>query len=151
MKYHLLKSLFLFASLLTLSPTEAAAQYPDWQHSGSMFILTTPEGANLPATASEENFPVLVRLNKGSFNFAESKASGDDLRFSAEDKPLAYEIEEWDAVAGTASIWVRLPSIKGNARQEIKIYWGKSDAVSESNGPAVFNATNGYCSVMQPA
>jgi hypothetical protein len=148
MKYHLLKSLFLVASLLTLSRTEAAAQYPDWQHSGSMFILTTPEGANLPATASEENFPVLVRLNKGSFNFAESKASGDDLRFSAEDKPLAYEIEEWDAVAGTASIWVRLPSIKGNARQEIKMYWGKSDAVSESNGPAVFNATNGYCSVM---
>ena len=52
MKYHLLNSLFLVASLLTLSPTEAAAQYPGWQHSGSMFILTTPEGANLPASAA---------------------------------------------------------------------------------------------------
>jgi hypothetical protein len=28
---------------------EAFAQYPGWQHSGSLYILTTPEGANLPA------------------------------------------------------------------------------------------------------
>ncbi len=147
MNYHLLKSLFLVASLLSLSPTEADAQYPGWQHSGSMFILTTPEGANLPATASEENFPVLVRLNKDSFNFAEAKASGEEIRFSAEGKPLAYQIEEWDAATGTAIIWVRVPTIQGSARQEIKLHWGKADAASESNGKAVFNESNGYLSV----
>jgi hypothetical protein len=47
-----LKVFILIASLLSLSPTEAAAQYPDWQHSGLMFILTTPEGANLPTPFS---------------------------------------------------------------------------------------------------
>jgi hypothetical protein len=149
MKYHLLKSLFLVASLLTLLPTGAAAQYPGWQHSGSMFILTTPEGANLPATATEKDFPLLVRLHKDSFDFSKSKANGEDIRFSSGDgAPLAYEIEQWDAVNGLAAIWVKIPTLTGNARQEIKMYWGKADAISESNGPAVFNATNGYVAVL---
>jgi hypothetical protein len=148
MKYHLLNSLFLVASLLILSPTEAAAQYPGWQHSGSMFILTTPEGANLPATAIEKDFPLLVRLNKDNFDFKQVKVDGADLRFSTKNgEPLAYQIEEWDAANGTAIIWVRVPTIQGSARQEIKLHWGKADAASESNGKAVFNESNGYLSV----
>ena len=71
----------------------------------------------------------------------------EDLRFSAEGKPLAYQIEQWDAAAGTASIWVRVPTIKGNARQAIRLHWGKTDVASESNGSAVFNAANGFLAV----
>ncbi|MBJ7284267.1 MAG: DUF2341 domain-containing protein, partial [Akkermansiaceae bacterium] len=113
----------------------ASAQYTGWQHSGSMYILTTPEGANLPATAAEEGFPLLVRLNKDGFDFSQTKANGEDIRFAdASGKPLFYQIEEWDAAAGTASIWVRMPVIKGNARQAIKMFWGKPDAASESSG-----------------
>ena len=48
---------------------------------------------------------------------------------------------------GTASVWVRIPRIKGNARQAIQMHWGKADAASESNGKAVFNESNGYLSV----
>jgi len=44
-----------------------SAQYPGWQHSGSFHVLTTPEGANLPANAVEEGFPVLLRLTKEGF------------------------------------------------------------------------------------
>ena len=127
----------------------ASAQYTGWQHSGSMYILTTPEGANLPATAVEENFPVLVRLNKDGFDFKQAKANGEDIRFAdATGKPLAYQIEEWDAAAEMAIIWVRIPVIKGNAHQEIKMLWGKADAISESKGKAVFNESNGYVCVM---
>jgi hypothetical protein len=123
----------------------ASAQYTGWQHSGSMHILTTPEGANLPATATEEGFPLLVRLNTDGFDFSQAKANGEDIRFAdASGKPLAYQIEEWDADAGTASIWVRIPVIKGNAHQAIKMFWGKTDAASESSGAAVFNESNGY-------
>jgi len=126
----------------------ASAQYTGWQHSGSMYILTTPEGANLPTTASEENFPVLVRLNKDGFDFKQAKDNGEDIRFSdAAGKPLAYQIEEWDAAVGNASIWVRIPAIKGNAHQEIKMFWGKADAAGESSGTAVFNESNGYLCV----
>jgi len=126
----------------------AAVKYRAWQHSGSLFLLTTPEGANLPVTASEDNFPLLVRLNKDWFNFSAAKAHGEDIRFATvAGTPLAYQIDHWDAVVGTASIWVRVPTIQGNTRQEIKIYWGSADAKSESSGSAVFNKSNGYLSV----
>ena len=129
--------------------TVKAQTYQAWTYSGSLFILTTPDGANIPAGASETNFPLLVRLNKDSLDFSQVKAGGADLRFATTTGvPLSYEIEQWDAAAKTAATWVRIPAITGNARQEIKMYWGKADAVSESNGPAVFNAANGYCSVM---
>ena len=145
---HLLSYFFLVAAVLTVSPTEAAAEYPGWQHSGSMFILTTPEGANLPASATVKDFPVLVRLNKDFFDFGNAKADGADLRFSTKNgEPLAYQIDEWDLVGGTAAVWVRIPVIQGNTRQEIKLHWGKADAASESNGKAVFNESNGYQSV----
>ncbi len=135
------------AVLLALVGT-VPAQYAGWQHSGSIYLLTTPEGANLPASASEDGFPLLVRLHKEFFDFSQAKANGEDIRFSTSTgTPLAYQVEEWDAANGTASIWVRIPTIKGNARQEIRLYWGKADAASESSGSAVFNESNGYLSV----
>ena len=137
-----------FLSLLQM----ASAQYTGWQHSGSMYILTTPEGANLPATAVEEGFPLLVRLNKDGFDFSQTKANGEDIRFAdASGKPLVYQIEEWDAAAGSASIWVRMPTITGNAHQAIKMFWGKTDAASESSGAAVFNESNGFLCVFHMA
>jgi len=143
-----MKSMMLGIALLTLLLQTASAQYQGWQHSGSLYILTTPEGANLPDTASEADFPLLVRLDKEWFDFSQAKAQGEDIRFaSSTGAPLAYQIDEWDAVQGTASIWVRLPTIRGNARQELKMFWSKADAKSESSGSAVFNASNGYLSV----
>jgi len=144
----MIKRIIACAVILLALIGTAPAQYQGWQHSGSLYILTTPEGADLPATASEENFPVLVRLVKGVFDFSQAKANGEDIRFSVDGKPLAYQIEEWDAANGTASIWVRIPVIKGNARQEIKLHWGKADAASESKGEAVFNESNGFASVL---
>ncbi len=138
-----------FLAATSFAATEPAApQYQTWQHSGSVFILTTPEGANLPASASEDGFPLLVRLRRDFFDFSQAKPNGEDVRFTTSaGTPLAYQIEEWDAANGTASVWVRIPTIRGNARQEIKLHWGKADAASESSGPAVFNESNGYLSV----
>ncbi len=125
----------------------APAQYPGWRHAGSAFVLTTPEGADLPA-AAVEGFPLLVRLHKDSFDFAQAKPNGDDLRVSSGGgEPLAFQIDEWDAANGVAAVWVRLPKLVGNARQEVRLHWGKADAVSASDGKAVFNASNGYLSV----
>lgn len=136
----------LVLSLFGLSP--ARAQYQDWQHSGSVFVLTTPEGAALPAEAAVENFPLLVRLNGETFAFSQARPHGEDLRFASSDgMPLSYQIDEWDAERGAAVVWVRVPKIQGNARQELKIYWGNPAAKSESSGAAVFGEANGYLSV----
>jgi len=146
-----------FATILSLAALlhpfatrgqDKATAYPGWQHSGEMTILTTPEGANLPASAVVEDFPLLVRLDKDWFDFRQAKAGGEDFRISGgQGEPLAYEIEEWDAANGKASVWVRIPRIQGNARQTIRVHWGKADAASESNARAVFNESNGYLSV----
>ncbi len=136
-------SVLLFAGMMQV----ASAQYNDWQHTGVICVLTTPDGADLPATTTETNFPVLIRLHKEFFDFSQAKPNGDDLRFSDEGKPLAYQIEQWDPAAGTASVWVRVPTITGNSRQSIRLHWGQPDATSESSGAAVFNETNGFLSV----
>jgi hypothetical protein len=149
MKNHYINSFFLATTLLCLSPTEASAQYSDWKKSGSMFILTTPEGANLTATATEKDFPLLVRLHRDSFDFSQAKTHGEDIRFSlANNTPLPYQIELWDADNGTATIWVKIPTITGNTRQEIKMHWGNSAANNESSGTAVFNSANNFAAVM---
>lgn len=128
--------------------TKPDATAADWKHSGSLWLLTTPDGADLPATASIEGFPLLVRLHRDFFDFRQAKPGGDDLRFSSSNgERLAYQIEDWDADKGTASVWVRVPHITGNSRQEIKLHWGNPNAASESNGQAVFNKSNGFLSV----
>ena len=133
-------------ALITLLQT-GFAQYEGWGRSGSLHILTTPDGANLPATAEVQDFPILVRLDRDWFDFKQTKSDGSDLRFSAAGKPLAFQIEQWDVAQGAASIWVRIPKIKGNDRQTIEMHWGRADAMSESDGKAVFNESNGYLSV----
>jgi hypothetical protein len=141
--------MILGLALLCLLPAIALAQYPGWQHSGTITILTTPDGADLPAGAVVEDFPLLVRLNKDWFDFSQAKPDGADLRFSTSTgTPLAYQIEHWNAAEGTASIWVRIPRIEGNERQEMRLFWGQADAASESSGGAVFNSGNGYVRVV---
>ncbi len=151
-------SVFVAVALLPLAltmssvaddkPVPAAARYQDWNHSGSMWLLTTPDGVDLPADAKAEQFPVLVRLHRDFFDFTQAKPNGADLRFSSSTgERLTFQIEEWDAAKGIASIWVRVPLITGNSRQEIKAHWGNANASSESDGKAVFNESNGYLSV----
>lgn len=136
------------AAVFAADPVAAAASpYAEWKHSGNMFILTTPEGADLPTTAVLENFPLLVRLHRDFFDFRQARPQGEDLRISADGRPLAYRIEEWNPAAGTASVWVRIPRIQGNSRQEIRLHWGHPTAASESNGKNVYDEANGYFAV----
>ena len=129
-------------------PPSTRASYQAWRHSGTLIILTTADGATLPAPATVEGFPLLVRLDQDWFDFKQARPNGEDIRFSTSSGvPLAYQIEEWDATKGAASIWVRVPIIKGNEKQELRVFWGNTDASNESSGSAVFNESNGYLSV----
>jgi Family of unknown function (DUF6288)/Concanavalin A-like lectin/glucanases superfamily/Domain of unknown function (DUF2341)/HEAT repeats/Carbohydrate esterase, sialic acid-specific acetylesterase len=116
--------------------------------SGEIAILTTPDGADLPDSASIDNFPLLVRINKDWFDFKQVKPNGDDIRFTdCNGKPLAYQVEDWNPTLGSASVWVLIPHISGNARQIIQMHWANSSADSKSSGKSVFNESNGYLSV----
>jgi hypothetical protein len=139
-------------TLATATATAASAARADdfaaWRHHGTMHILTTPDGADLPAGAVIEGFPLLVRLHGDFLDFAQCSAKGADIRFSSADgTPLAHRIEEWDAAAREAVVWVRIPRIEGNARQALRVHWGNAGAADASDGKAVFNEANGFCSV----
>ena len=126
---------------------QVSAQYEDWKHSGSMYLVTDSAGADLPASAVEKNFPLLVRLSKEYFDFSQAKPQGEDIRFSSKGKPLAYQIERWDAKGGEADIWVRIPTIKGEDQQAIRMHWGKDEVSSESSGEQVFRTAEGFAAV----
>ena len=144
-----MKSLYTcLVAIALVNATSAAPQTESFAHSGKITILTTPEGANLPAGAAIDDFPLLIRLQRDWFDFSQAKANGDDIRFiSSTGASLAYQVEEWSPSEGEASIWVRIPHIDGNARQTIQMQWGNPAAISQSDGKAVFNASNGYLGV----
>lgn len=131
-----------------LPAATVSAQYESWPHRATVMILTTPDGADLPASAREENFPLLVRLHGDTFPFEQARPDGADLRISAAGKPLAYQIESWDPRAGEAVVWVRVPEIRGNARQAITLHWGRDESAGESNGRTVFGEPGDHAVVM---
>ncbi|MDX1944218.1 MAG: DUF2341 domain-containing protein, partial [Pirellulaceae bacterium] len=140
-------------ALLALANCSRAVAAPSeplagWKHAGTLTVLTTPDGANLPAEAAVEQFPLLVRLDRDWFDFSEARPDGEDVRFTtAEGQLLPHQIDEWNGAAGTASLWVRVPRIRGNAVLPLRMHWGKADAPSTSDGKGVFDAANGYLGV----
>ena len=88
-------------------------------------IITTPDGASLPASARLEAFSQVVRLDRDWFDFSQANAGGNNIRFSSDSgKPVDFQLEHWDAEKGKASFWVRVPISRGNARQEVLLLWG---------------------------
>jgi hypothetical protein len=115
-----------------------------WKFLSKLFLNTTATGANVAGTVT--NFPVLVRLNAGNFDFSQAQASGNDIRFTKSNgDPLFYEIERWDASNNQAEIWVKVDTIFGNdSTHFITMYWGNPNAESTSNSAAVFDTSDGF-------
>jgi hypothetical protein len=118
-----------------------------FRYSKKLILNTNSNGANIYGNVY--NFPVLIRLSKNNFNFAEAQANGNDIRFIKPDNTsLPYEIERWDAARGQAELWVKVDTVYGNdSVQSINMYWGNSGAIGVSNSPAVFDTANGFAAV----
>jgi len=123
-----------------------------WRFSKRLYINTTVTGANVAENVT--NFPLLIRLDGSTslttgstnFDFTQARDSGQDVRFTkADGTALPYEIEQWNAAARSAAIWVRMDTVRGNAStQFIVMHWGNGSAASASDGPAVFDTADGY-------
>jgi hypothetical protein len=118
-----------------------------WPYSAKVYINTTASGADVAGDVS--NFPLLVRLTQGNFDFAQAKSDGGDLRFAdSAGALLPYELERFDAANKVAEAWVLIPTVKGkNNAQWFRMYWGKPAATSLSSPKSVFTAPNGYLGV----
>lgn len=136
----------LASALLAAAPSHVPAQPPGPPQAAAFHVLTTADGANLPAGAVERDFPVLLRLHRDFFDFRAAAPDGSDVRFATPSgQPLAHAIDEWDATAGVAAVWVRIPVIRGQEQQEVRMQWGRAGDPSAAG--AVFSRSNGFVSV----
>jgi hypothetical protein len=122
----------------TISPYEA------WNNRTSISFNTTATGANVQVDVPE--FPALIRLSNGNFNFADAQTDGKDLRFAKSDgTPLPCEVERWDPVAERAEVWVKIDTVLGNSsNQSIIMYWGNPVAPPQAEAAGVFDTVNGF-------
>ena len=131
---------------------------PGWQQVASLWIDTTATGVELPATAIVENFPLLVRLQRDTFDFSQAEPTAADIRFTTPaGQPLDFQLDHWNRTTGDAAFWVKIPRITGATRQEILLHWGNPKAQNvaqpgsppqaNSVGSQVFGAPNGFLSV----
>jgi len=90
---------------------------------------------SLNPSTPENNFQVKVLLNDSNFEYANANSDGSDLRFyDPNNQKLSYWIESW-VYGGESIIWVNVP-VSGTS--SIYMYYGNSQALSESNGEDVF-------------
>ncbi|MHC4664129.1 MAG: DUF2341 domain-containing protein [Planctomycetota bacterium] len=97
-------------------------------------------------TGDQTNFPVLIKLDSGNFDFGTAESDGRDIRFLDPDgRHLQYEIEEYDSSGQTARIWVKVPLLTAGVTTDyIWIYYGNPDAVDAQNKNGVWD---GYAAV----
>ncbi len=130
---------------ITLAAGDTAIiDQPLWKYSLHLALNTTPDGADVAGDIY--NFPVLIRLDAGNFDFTQARPDGGDLIFTGNgNTSLPHEIERWDAAARRAEIWVKVDTVFGNdSGQSMTMYWGNPDAPPRSASGEVFDTVGGY-------
>ncbi len=117
-----------------------------WSYSSKVYVNTTATGANI--TSDVANFPMLIRLTQGNFDFSQARNDGGDLRFAdSTGALLPYELDRFDATNKVAEVWVLIPTVKAkNNSQWFRMYWGKANSSSLSSSASVFQVSNGFVS-----
>jgi hypothetical protein len=95
---------------------------------------------NSAAAENLNNFPILVELNSGNFDYAKSQNSGQDIRFvDADGTLLSHEIETWNE-SGSSFVWVKVPQIdSGSTTDYVWVYYNNGAASDGQNAPGVWD------------
>ena len=136
---------FALAALLTCAfgePVAADEWWNDqWQYRTRIGFDTTTTGADIKSNLSD--FPVLVRLHAGNFNFMNAADTGEDIRFVSANHQvvLKHHVEKFDTIDEIAYLWVKIPQISGAATADfIWMYYGNKAAVGGQDDAATFDA-----------
>jgi len=135
MNRNLLLGLIFVLCLVSFISPSLAWWNDSWQYRRNITIDNSGNSNDLT------NYQILVVLNSSNFDFSKANSDGSDIRFidSDDTTKLNYWIEEWNSTAQEAKIWVKVPSIPGSSTKTIYMYYGNSNAESESNFTSVFD------------
>jgi hypothetical protein len=103
----------------------------EWNYSSTLYIQEN-SGADL------SGYQVNILLDSSNFDFTQADSRGKDIRLESAGMQLSHWVEFWDTGTATASVWVKVPSLKANDRSEIKLYYGNPLAEDVSNGASTF-------------
>ena len=135
---HTTRAIRMSMVFLVLAVTARAGWLDGWQHRRSITVNTGQVEADLT------NFPVLVRLTAGQFDFALAAPDGRDVRFTDSDGTTAldFERESHDASAGAAAYWVRHPLLSPASNTTFYLYYGNAGATDGAAPAAVWDAAH---------
>jgi len=134
-------------TLISASPPTLNAElrtvyeFPDYANWAYYKVINITENTGTDLI----NYTVKIVLNTTNFDFTQANPDGSDIRFLGPDRTtlLNYWIQEWNATAGTAVIWVKVPSLPGGSTTTIYMLYG--------NPAATFDPTHhGLLKVMEP-
>jgi len=113
--------------------------YSAWGSALSFFLNTLGKSDS----ADIYDFPLLVRLTSSNFDFRET--DGKDIRFAdGNGRHLPFAVERWDSAAGSAAVWVKLDTVKGQSTDQlIHMYWNRKGAPDRSDPHTVFSSFAG--------
>ncbi len=89
------------------------------------------------------DYPVVILLTPGTFNYGKANVDGDDIRFTlynhstGTESELSYWIEEWNT-SGVSKVWVNVTNIPASGTSTLYMYYGNTLAGNGSNGTATF-------------
>jgi len=132
------KLLFVLSLLAGLLPMSSHAEWnADWANHKKISINA------LGVSPSQAQFPVVVRLHSGNFDFSTANVDGSDLRFIAGDDKteLKFHIEKYDSVNELAVIWVQLPKVDAAEKDaHFFVYSGNEKATASADAKSTWDA-----------
>ena len=135
-----MRKLLLVLSLLAgLTPISSNATWnADWTNQKKITVNA------VGVSPAQLQFPVVVRLHSGNFDFSGANLDGSDLRFvAADDKTeLKFHIEKYDSANELAIIWVQLPKVDvADKEAHFWVYSGNEKASASADAKATWDAT----------
>ena len=92
--------------------------------------------------SSLSDYQVRVTFGSGDPIFTNALSDGSDIRFTdtqGDSSPyLDHYLQEFDASAETATIWVKVPSIAASSTESIWLYYGDGTNAKTSSGIGTF-------------
>lgn len=136
----LLIALLLAVVFLVFVPSPALA-YDPWYNGSWGYRQELSINHSLIDT-SLTNFPVLVTLDAGNFDFSHANTTGEDVRFVLLDgrTVLNYERERHDQGSELAEYWVNVTSVSSSANTTFYLYYGNTAASDSENITGVWDA-----------
>ena len=104
-------------------------------------IIVTPGAGGAGLDASVATFPFALRLSTQTLAFDDVTADGANLRIAGPDgERVEHYVENFDAEAGLATVWVQGVNLDPSAPQTYHLYYG-GDVASTANSAGVFDAS----------